>query len=172
MERWILKAQKGNRKAFIKCIQPYEADLYRMAYVYMKNEQDALDIVQETILKAFESIHTLREPAYLKTWLIKININCCLKKIRQTQKIVYMEPQQVERWSEKEKDISLQVVLEKILNEISLEEKQILLLKYYQGYTFEEISGIVDMPLGTVKSLLYRALKKCKVQIEEVDFYE
>lgn len=121
MQRWILKAQKGDKKAFIKCIQPYEADLYRMAYVYMKNEQDALDIVQETILKAFESIHTLREPAYFKTW--QISINCCLKKIRQTQKIVYMEPQQVELWSGKEQDVSLQVLLEKILNEISLEEK-------------------------------------------------
>mgnify|MGYP003507529328 FL=1 len=78
----------------------------------------------------------------------------------------------MERWSEKEPDVSLQIVLEKILNDISLEEKQILLLKYYQGYTFEEISDIVELPLGTVKSILYRALKKCKVQMEEVNFYE
>lgn len=172
MEKWILKAQKGNKKAFMKCIESYQADIYRIAYVYMKNEQDALDVVQETILKAFEKMNTLREPAYFKTWLIKIAINCCLKKLRHTEKIVYVEQEQMERWSEKEPDVSLQIVLEKILNDISLEEKQILLLKYYQGYTFEEISDIVELPLGTVKSILYRALKKCKVQMEEVNFYE
>lgn len=77
IEKLIKKAKRGNKTAFIQYIKPYEADLYRMAFVYMKNEHDAVDVVQETILNAYEKINTLKEPAYFKTWLIKIVINIC-----------------------------------------------------------------------------------------------
>ena len=76
--RLVKKAQKGNDKAFLKLFQKYEEDIYRMAYVYVKNENDALDVVQEVAYRSFKKIDTLKNPEYLKTWLIKIAINCSL----------------------------------------------------------------------------------------------
>ena len=74
INRLVKKAQKGDDRAFIKLFQRYEADIYRMAYVYVKNESDALDVVQEVAYRAFKKIETLKDPDYFKTWLIKITI--------------------------------------------------------------------------------------------------
>ena len=59
-----------------------------------------------------------------------------------------------------------------MIEELTNEEKNVILLRYYQGHTFEETSSILEIPLGTAKSVCYRALKKLRIQIEEVDFYE
>lgn len=72
------KAQKGNDEAFLKLFQEYEKDIYRTAFVYVKNQEDALDIVQETAYRSFKSIKDLKEPKYFKTWLIRIAISCAI----------------------------------------------------------------------------------------------
>lgn len=172
MKKLIDKAKEGNKNAFIACVQPYEADMYRMAFVFMKNEHDALDVLQDAILKAYESLHTLREPNYFKTWLIKIIINCCISKLKVAKKVIHIEPKLMDLWQVSDQDIPLQITLEKLVNELSLEEKNVVILRFYQGYTLGEISEMIEIPLGTVKSLLYRSLKKLRIQIEEVDFYE
>lgn len=72
------KAQKGNDKAFLKIFQQYEEEVYRMAFLYVKNQEDALDVVQEVAYQSFKNIHTLKKPEYFKTWLMKITINCAI----------------------------------------------------------------------------------------------
>lgn len=167
----IKKAQKGNEKAFLKLFQMYEADIYRMAFVYMKNEEEALDIVQETAYRAFNKIESLKEPAYFKTWLIKITISSSLNRLKKLEKIVPMQNEYIDNMQAEQGDLTVNLLLQQILEELTSEEKGIVLLKYYEGYTFQEIADSLQIPLGTVKSNLYRALKKLRVQIEEADFY-
>lgn len=169
--RLIKKAQKGNEKAFLKLFQMYEADIYRMAFVYLKNEEEALDIVQETAYKAFDKIESLKEPAYFKTWLIKIAISSSLNRLKRLEKIVPMQNEYINYMQFEQDDPTVKVLLQQILEELTSEEKGIVLLKYYEGYTFQEIADTLQIPLGTVKSILYRALKKLRVQVEEADFY-
>lgn len=76
------KAQKGNDKAFLNIFQQYEEDIYRMAFLYVKNQEDALDVVQEVAYKSFKKIHTLKKPEYFKTWLMKITINCAVSIVK------------------------------------------------------------------------------------------
>lgn len=81
----VKRAINGDEKAFIELIEKQREKLYRVAYAYVKNEEDALDIVQETVYKAYISIDTLRKPKYFNTWLTKILINislATLKKIK------------------------------------------------------------------------------------------
>lgn len=169
--RLIKKAQKGNEKAFLKLFQMYEADIYRMAFVYLKNEEEALDIVQETAYKAFDKIESLKEPAYFKTWLIKIAISSSLNRLKRLEKIVPMQNEYINYMQFEQDDPTVKVLLQQILEELTSEEKGIVLLKYYEGYTFQEIADTLQIPIGTVKSILYRALKKLRVQVEEADFY-
>lgn len=143
-----------------------------MAFVYMKNEHDAIDVVQETILKAYEKISTLKEPAYFKTWLIKIVINTCLSKLKRLEKVISIEEKQLISLHTIQIDLSLKLTLQNLIEELTNDEKNVILLHFYQGYTFKEISEILELPLGTAKSVCYRALKKLRIQIEEVDFYE
>ena len=169
--RLIKKAQKGHEKAFLKLFQMYEADIYRMAFIYLKNEGEALDIVQETAYKAFDKIESLKEPAYFKTWLIKIAISSSLNRLKRLEKIVPMQNEYINNMQFEQGDPTVKVLLQQILEELTSEEKGIVLLKYYEGYTFQEIADMLHIPLGTVKSILYRALKKLRVQVEEADFY-
>ncbi|MFC5603639.1 RNA polymerase sigma factor [Sporosarcina koreensis] len=172
IEKLIKKAKRGNKTAFIQCIEPYEGDLYRMAFVYMKNEHDAVDVVQETIIKAYEKINTLKEPAHFKTWLIKIVINTCLSKLKRSEKLIHIDEKHLASLQIMTTDISLKLTLQNLIEQLTNEEKNVILLHFYQGYTFKETSELLEMPLGTAKSICYRALKKLRIQIEEVDFYE
>lgn len=75
------KAQKGNDEAFLTLFQQYEVEIYRVAYVYVKNKEDALDVVQEVAYQSFKKIDTLNNPEYFKTWLMKITMNCAINLI-------------------------------------------------------------------------------------------
>ena len=92
LERLVRKAQKGNAKAYLKLFQQYEEDIYRMAYVYVKNQDDSLDIVQEVAYQSFKKISTLKNPEYFKTWLMKITINCALNLINKNKKVIQLNP--------------------------------------------------------------------------------
>ncbi|MBO1004120.1 sigma-70 family RNA polymerase sigma factor [Pseudogracilibacillus auburnensis] len=172
MNRLVKKAQKGDEKAYITLFQQYEADIYRMAFVYVKNQEDALEIVQETAYKSFTEIKTLKNPEYFKTWLIRIAINTALSHLSKGKKVVHLRPEYAETFSTNEKDVSLQITLQDLIERLNETEKSVVLLKYYEDHTMKEIASILDMPLGTVKTTLYRSLDKLRVQMKREDMYE
>ncbi|AXI00820.1 RNA polymerase [Sporosarcina sp. PTS2304] len=168
----VKKARKGDDKAFLQLFQQYETDVYRMAYVYVKNPDDALDVVQEVAYQAFKKIHTLRQPAYFKTWLLKITMNCATNVVRRNKKVIQWEPQYEETIAPESEDIPLHLTLQDLMEGLEEVEKSVVLLKFYEQYTFKEIADALDMPLGTAKSILYRSLQKLRKQCKENDRYE
>ncbi|MFT4415451.1 sigma-70 family RNA polymerase sigma factor [Fredinandcohnia humi] len=172
MIKLVHKAQKGNDKAFLKLFQQYEEDVYRMAYVYVKNESDALDVVQEVAYRSFKNIDTLKHPEYFKTWLIRIAITCSIDLIRKNKKVVHLKPEYNETIGLEDEDIPLSITLQELLEQLNEHERSIVMLKFYEGYSFKEIADMVNMPLGSVKSVLYRALVKLRKECKEADFYE
>lgn len=144
-----------------------------MANTYVKNSNDALDIVQEVAYRSYKKIDTLKETKYFKTWLFKITINCSLDWLR-IKNMVTIEDIVLEKHqngSDKNIDLSLKITLQDILNELKVTEKTVILLKYYQDYTFQEISTLMSLPLSTIKSIIYRTLEKLKKNIEKEDIY-
>ncbi|WP_143595179.1 sigma-70 family RNA polymerase sigma factor, partial [Terribacillus saccharophilus] len=91
--RLIKKAQKGDDRAFLKLFQQYQDDIYRIAFTYVKNQNDALDVVQETAYRSFKNIDSLRNSEYFKTWLIKITINCSIELVRKNKKVIQLKPE-------------------------------------------------------------------------------
>ncbi|UOE94749.1 sigma-70 family RNA polymerase sigma factor [Alkalihalobacillus sp. LMS39] len=170
--RLVKKAQKGDDKAFIKLFQRYEEDIYRMAYVYVKNESDALDVVQEVAYRSFKNIETLKNPEYFKTWLIKITITYSIDLVRRNNKVVQLKPEYDVYTGSIDEDIPLSITLQQLIEQLNEEEKSIVLLKFYEGYSFKEIAELIDIPLGTAKSILYRALSKLRKQFKGVDVGE
>lgn len=162
MIKLVKKAQKGDDEAFLQLFQMYEADIYRMAYIYVKNETDALDVVQETAYRSFKKIKSLKKPEYFKTWLTKIAINCSLDVFRKNQKVIQLKPEYEEIIGIEEEDIPLSLSLQDLVDGLNADEKNIVLLRFYQNLTFKEIAEVLDIPLGSAKSVLYRALKKLK----------
>lgn len=171
LERLVKKAQKGNDKAYVMLFQQYEADIYRMAFVYVKNKEDALDLVQEVAYQSFKKISTLKKPEFFKTWLMKITINCALNLINKNKKVIPLNSNLDKIMRTEDEDIALTLSLNKLIDTLEEDEKSVILLKYYDDRTLKEISEILDIPLGTAKSVLYRALDKLRQNFKEVDSY-
>ncbi|WP_443259512.1 RNA polymerase sigma factor [Virgibacillus sp. L01] len=166
------RAQKGDESAFLTLFQEYEKDIYRMAYLYVKNKHDALDVVQETAYRSFKKISTLKNPDVFKTWLIKIATSCATDMLRRKKKVIHLNAEFTETIDSSDKDLPLSLSLQDLLGTLNESEKSIILWKYYYGYTLQEISEIEGTPLGTVKSVLYRSLAKLRKQIRRADMYE
>ncbi|MCM2674491.1 RNA polymerase sigma factor [Alkalicoccobacillus plakortidis] len=172
IKKLIVKAKKGDEKSFLKIFQCYEKDIYRMAYLYVKNQNDALDVVQEVAYRSYKNISSLENPDYLKTWLIKIAITCSLNVINKNNKVVNFRVDHEGKSANEMEDVCLSIALQELIDLLDVEEKSVVILKYYEDYSFKEISEILNIPLGTAKSILYRALGKLRKELKGVDMSE
>lgn len=149
---------------FIKLFEPIEPDLYRIAYVYLKNRDDALDCVQDAAVRCYRGFKRLREPGYFKTWAVRVTVNCAKDILKKQVKTVPFEelPECPEPDGDTEKQVLERLTLEELLNELSENERMSLILHFGMEYGFKEIAEIMDIPLGTAKSLCYRGMEKLR----------
>lgn len=155
------KAQQGNQKAFLKLVESDKEKLYKMAYLYVKNESDALDIVQETIMKAYVNIKSVKEEQYFSTWLTKILINTALETLRKNSKIITLKEGAAEKQSTN-LQIEEKMDLLKAIEQLEEKYKTVIILRYYKDLPVQQIAEYLDCPEGTVKSNLHRAIQKLK----------
>ena len=139
---------------------------YRLAYSYVKNKEDALDIVQDAIVKALRYQHTLKDSLYVHTWFCKIIINTCKTYLQKQNRYIDLEDDTLAYYDEPTYDYYKSLELEEALDHLSYKEKTIILLRYYNGLELKEIADIMDQNLSTIKSTLYRALKKLRPLLE------
>ena len=137
--------------------------LYRLAYSYVHNENDALDIVQESAYKAVKNSHTLKNLQYAGTWIYRIVINESISFLRKQKK---QETTLYEADGETE-DLYQDVDLHQALEQLDLMDKTVIVLRDFEGMQLNQIAETLDENLSTVKSRLYRSLKKLKISLEE-----
>ncbi len=140
----------------------YES-FYRLAFTYVKNEHDALDIVQESIYKAIKSAKTLKDTTYIKVWIGKIVVNTSLDLLRKKQKEVSLVEWKEESACDRYQDLDLQ----NYIKELNKKEQTILLLHYFEGHTLKEVASCMGEKESTIKSLLYRGLHKLQKRMKE-----
>lgn len=160
--RWVSKAQKGNEKALLKLLEEEKVKLYKMAYVYMKNEEDALDVVQETVTKAFIKIHTIKEQQYFSTWLTKILINTALEMLRKKPLVIEF-PKELGVHDNRPIEEKMDVL--QAIEDLDEKYKSVIILRYYQDLKIEQIAAILNCPEGTVKTNIHRGLQQLKKQL-------
>jgi len=162
----VKKARKGDEEAFLELIHIEKSKLYRMAFVYVKNESDALDIVQETIYKAYSSIRKLKEPSYFSTWLSRILINTSLDFIKKSNVLIPIDQNSLER-IESSEGLMLEDKLDLLLaiEELTESYKTVIILRYYKDLKVKEIAELLGCPEGTVKTNLHRAVQKLKTKL-------
>ena len=137
--------------------------LYRLAFSYMKNEQDAMDVVQESVYKAMKNAGQVKDEKYIKTWLWRITINTAVDATRKQSKFVSDEQVAEEGREDHYEDMDVLNALE-TLDE---RERTVIILKYVEEWTIGDIAAMLKENPNTVKSILYRSLKKLKVKVEE-----
>lgn len=147
-----------------------EQQLYATAKTILRNDQDCADAIQESIVKAFSKVHTLRKDCYAKTWLIRILINECHNIARQDGKKEYLKENYMEiSYRTKEKrDYS---DLYKAVNELKEELRIPVVLYYMEDFKVREIAQILDISEGAVQKRLARAREKLKNAINLGETY-
>lgn len=143
-------------------------DLYRLAYYYLGNAQDAEDAVQEAVLSAYENFGKLKKEASFRPWMFKILVNCCRKHLRRSRKAE--NPQETPE-AYYEPSLSAQAELFELLGKLSEEERLIVTLTVFGGYKGEEIARILNKKHSTIRSKYRRALKKLELQLDEKGEY-
>lgn len=163
----VKRAKKGDSEAFQMLIHKEKEKMYRMAYMYMRNEDDALEVFQESLYKALNSIDTLKNNRYFSTWLMRILINTAVATLKKKQKIVSMENEIIDQMeSVVHVQIEEQLDLLQAMDEIEEKYKTVLLLRFYQDYTVKQIAVLLDCPEGTVKTNIRRGLAVLKTKLK------
>ena len=152
----VKKAIEDDEEVLFELILGIKDKLYRIAYSYLKNEDDALEAIQETSYRAYLNIRKLKNPDFFKTWITRILINYCCDEVKRKKKfnncncfvkdIGYAE------------DNTNLLALKNYINSLDKKYKDIIILKYFEDYTTKEISYIKQIPEGTVKTRLRRGL--------------
>lgn len=148
---------------FLQLLKQYEQTMYRMAYAYLKNEHDAIEAVQEATYRSLKKIHTLKEPAYFGTWLVRILLNIC-HDMREKKLRVDVQPT-IEIGGEAPNYSRFEIT--DAMTKLSKEQQELIFLKYFQDYKNQDIASLHNIPEGTVKSRLHMALKKLKLYFTE-----
>ena len=155
MDVYIERAIKGDQQAILHLLEQDEEVLYSIAYTYVKNEYDALDAMQELTYKALKKMHTVKQPEYARTWLVRVLINCCKDIVNKRVQTVPIEETDVS-------ETPIYSMIDALLSELSLKEQQLVYAKYFQQLKNNEIAQLQNISEGTVKSRLHAILKKLR----------
>lgn len=160
----IIKAKNGDNEAFLVLINENKLNIYRVARGILSNEHDIEDAIQNTIIKAYEKINTLKKNEFFRTWLVRILINECNEIIRRNKRVVSInESNHEERYNDCYENIDLT----KAINSLSEELRVTTVLFYFEDMSIKDIASILNIPNGTVRSRLSRARKILREVIGE-----
>lgn len=151
----------------VQYITENQNKFYRLAYSYVQDQESALDVVQNAIIRGLENCYSLKNPIALKTWFYRIIVNEALQYLRKhkretplleehTAAMIYTEPAFAETRAAYDAVMRLPEQM-----------KTIVLLHYYEDLTLKQIAEITETNLSTVKTRLYSALKQLKKHLKE-----
>ena len=129
--------------------------MYRVAFGILKSDEEISDAISNTIVIIFEKIHTLRNEEFFKTWLTRILINECYKIYKQNKKIIYLE--NCNEGTLSYNDTYGDFEIRNIVNKLDKDLKEVVILYYFEDFSVKQISKVLKIPEGTVKSRLSRA---------------
>jgi RNA polymerase sigma-70 factor (ECF subfamily) len=170
----------GDKQAFNRLVLLYQARIYNLAFNYVKTEEEAKDVAQDIFVTAYRALPKLRDDTKFGAWLYQIGINHCrnrYKKLKRrgyfTQKSIDDEnaPIHLEGGDSPEQILEQKRIITLMRNTIALmneTEKEVLMLRDLQGLPYDEISEILNVPLGTVKSKLNRARLNLKNKLKQI----
>ncbi len=159
MNSLIRKAMHKDAEAFVQLMESHMQSMYKTAWVYLKNENDVADAIQETILNCYEKLDTLRNEKFFKTWMIRILINNCNNILRQRHKFTSTDKEIVNEYIEREYDLC---EWKEMLNSLGEKYRTIVLLYYSEGLKVKEISDLLQLNKNTVLTRLARAKEQLK----------
>ncbi|EOT26893.1 sigma-70 family RNA polymerase sigma factor [Eubacterium sp. 14-2] len=154
---------------FMRCYEKVYPQMYRTAWLYLQNQQEAEDAVQDAVLAAYEKFYQLRDREKFGPWIMQILINRCRKRrkvwFRREENIEEISPSQ-EKSLSREPDFAMASAVRQVFGELKEEERFVVALSVFGGYTSREIADILGKNHSTVRSGYRRALQKMRKKLE------
>jgi len=178
-EQIVERALSGDADAFGEIVNRWERRIFALAYGMLGREDDARDATQETFISAFRNLRNFRGDAKVSSWLHRIAVNQCITKQRRA-KVRGEMPLDDEHDSDgtsffasarespavEAEQKQQTIIVRRTINALPPELRQVVVMKEFEELTFQEIAEVLDLPLSTVKSRLYTALKQLKLRLE------
>lgn len=165
----LIRCKKNDKNAFAELFKFYQNYLFKLCFSYVQNEQETLDMMQEIYIKLYRNFDKYDEKYPFHPWIRKVAVNTCLnEKRKKTPSIVPLnnddENLDLEDQLAAEEDIEQEVednamacIIKAHINCLPEKQRMVIILRYYEDLSYEEISELLNLPLGTVKTDLYRA---------------
>jgi RNA polymerase sigma-70 factor, ECF subfamily len=180
-EQLVEMAITENPDAFGVIVSRWERKIFALCYGMLSREDEAKDAAQETFIAAFRNLKNFRGDAKVSSWLHRIAVNQCLTTKRRAktrsesflddeenaEDRVFVAPTNLQPSKTTEQSERLRQVRQAV-SSLPVELRQIIVMKEFEEMTFQEISETLDIPLSTVKSRLYTALKQLRMKLERV----
>ena len=170
----VKKVQAGNKDAFGELVLRYQKRIYNKAYSFTHNVEEARDLSQEIFLKAFKAIHRFRGNSAFYTWLYQIARNAGIDytRKRNRRKLILFgdmtlisrlsrEKSQTQPIHQVERD-ELNDQIKKAINKLSPRQKQVFVLRHYEGLSLKEIAETLGLKIGSVKAHHFNAVRKLR----------
>ncbi|HXT64847.1 MAG TPA: sigma-70 family RNA polymerase sigma factor [Pyrinomonadaceae bacterium] len=179
-EQMVERALSGDPEAFGEIVRRWERRIFALSFGMLGREEDARDATQETFLAAFRNLRGFRGEAKVSSWLHRIAVNQCITRQRRAKvrgetaledeaernAAVFALPASVSPARTAEhREISSAV--HKAVCALPAELRQVVVMKEFEELTFQEISDVLDVPLSTVKSRLYTALRQLQMRLQK-----
>lgn len=185
MEEIIKKCKQKDISAQSILYEKYSKQVYRTAYILTKSKTLAEDITQETFIRAFSKINLFKEGKSFNSWLYTITLNVSKNILKRQKWVNFFCPLEENEpsgdyntleftYEHKERDR----LMKEVIDRLPFKQKEVIILKYYNNFSQEEISDILAIPVGTVKSRIHTGLEKIRkvidnnISIMEVFSYE
>lgn len=140
---------------------------YRLAYSYVRNKEDALDIIQEASCKAILHIHSLHNIQQIKPWFCRILVNTALDFLRKRKRLLIMDEETLDIFDQGTEDRYENIDLQRALQDMPDHYRSILILRFFEDLKIEEIADVLNENINTIKSRLYRSLKMLRLEIQQ-----
>ena len=170
----VSQARAGDPEAWDALFHRYQLPLYVYVFELVQDEQTSLDLVQETFIAAVRHIGNLRDDAKFGSWLFGIAHQKCIQRWRkQNREEILLDeiPDTPDEFENRPDDLLIRQEQEagfmNLLNQLPLPQRSVLLLHFIEDFPLEEIAGVTDTPLGTVKSRLHYAKKSLRKLLED-----
>jgi RNA polymerase sigma-70 factor (ECF subfamily) len=173
----IQRAQRGDQDAFAGLVTEHERFVYHLALRVLKNEEEALDLAQETFVRAWTALPNFRGQSQFRTWLYRIVTNLCYNRLPHLRRSlnelgddVISEIPETARASDNparaSEDRELRAYLHKAIDDLDENYRLLITLRYQSELSYEEIASTLNLPLGTVKTGLFRAKEQLRRALE------
>jgi RNA polymerase sigma-70 factor (ECF subfamily) len=175
--------RRGDADAMSELLRSYERRIYSVCYRMVRDEHDARDLAQDAMVKLLQGLDSYDGRAKLSTWVIRISLNCCLSHLRK---------QRLRRHGSIDRDwpqgaggpvlaagagrellptggverTEMQNILSRALGSLDPQMRAVLVLRDMQDLEYSQIAGVLDIPVGTVKSRLFRARMALRTAVE------